>query len=545
MSNTTADSPQPLLIAGIEIPVAEQTPLVLALVAVIQRQDRELQELRDEVHRLKGTTRRPKIAPSRLLKPPPANKPDSKGKRPGSAKRQKTKNLQIDDTLPLHLDDLPAGSRLEGYRDFVVQDLVVKTHNVRYRRGVYRLPNGSLRVAPLPPGVDAHFGVGLREHILWQVHQNHVTQGRLLEELGELGIDISAGQISNILLQGHDALHAEKDELLPVAREISGYLHCDDTSARHCGKSAVCTHIGNEWFASFTTTDSKSRLNFLRLLCQPVEQYRWCEEAIVSMELLNSVGKRLRQRLAAQAEGCWLGREAWERQLDAWNVTNPKHRTAVSEAALCGTLLTESWYAELGLISDDAPQFKIFGFIHGLCWVHGERKIDRLIPLTAADRTAQEQAQSAFWEIYDNLKLYRSSPTPEFRKRIEASFDRLCLTKTGYPALDTALGLLHAKRDEFLAVLEYPHLPLHNNLSENDIREYARLRKISAGTRSDQGRRCRDTFLSLKKTCRKLGISFREFLRDRLTQAGRIPKLSEVMRSLAKQSRPPAAAQPR
>jgi hypothetical protein len=541
MSNTEPSSPQPLQIAGIEIPVAEQTPLVLALIAVIQRQEREIQELRDEIHRLKGTTRRPKIKPSRLLKPPTTGKSDPQRKRPGSAKRSKTKNLKIDETMPLHLDDLPAGTRLEGYRDFVVQDLVIKTHNVRYRRAVYRLPDGSLRVAPRPDGVDAHFGVGLREHVLWQVHQNHVTQGRLLEELHELGIDISAGQISNILLQGHDALHAEKDELLPVAREISGYLHCDDTSARHRGKAAVCTHIGNEWFASFTTTDSKSRLNFLRLLCQPLEQYRWCEEAIVALELYGA-GKKLQQRMAAQPEGCWQGRDAWEQQLTAWNLTNEKHRALVSEAALCGTLLTESWYDDLALISDDAPQFKIFGFVHGLCWVHGERKIDRLIPVTDAHRAAQEQAQSAFWEIYDNLKLYRDAPTPEFRERIDASFNSLCLTETGYPALDVALSLLHAKREQFLAVLEYPHLPLHNNLSENDIREYARLRKISAGTRSDQGRRCRDTFLSLKKTCRKLGISFRDFLRDRLTRAGRIPKLSDLMRSVAKQSQPPAAA---
>ena len=52
--------------------------------------------------------------------------------------------------------------------------------------------------------------------------------------------------------------HAEKDELLPTARQISGYLHCDDTSARHQGKAAVCTHIGNELFASFSTTDPSS-----------------------------------------------------------------------------------------------------------------------------------------------------------------------------------------------------------------------------------------------------------------------------------------------
>jgi len=541
MSNADPQVPQPIRLAGLEIPVADQTPLVLSLLAVIQRQEQELQALRDEIHKLKGTTQRPKISPSRLLKSPA--KLSRQGKRPGSDKRSKTKDLKIDETIVLEPDLLPPGARLEGYRDFVVQDLVVKTHTTRYRRAVYRLADGSLCIAARPAGIDSHFGVHLKQYVLLQVHQNHVTQGRLLEELREWGLDISAGQISHILLEGHDAFHAEKDELLPVAREISDHLHCDDTSARHQGRPAVCTHIGNELFASFTTSETKSRLNFLRLLCQPQEQYRWCEEAQQSLEWLGA-GKKLQQRLASQPDACWLGREAWEQQLDQWELTSAEHRALVSEAALCGTLLTESWYAELGLISDDAPQFKVFGFIHGLCWVHGERKIDRLIPLTEPHRLAQETAQGVFWELYESLKQYRLTPTPDQRQTIEQRFDQLCLGKTGYPDLNAALRLLHAKRDEFLAVLEYPHLPLHNNLSENDIREYARLRKISAGTRSDLGRRCRDTFLSLKKTCRKLGVSFCEYLLDRLSGAGGIPRLTELMRKIAQaEPEPPLAPQ--
>jgi hypothetical protein len=531
MSQPAPQPGQSIVIAGIEVPPAEQTPVVLALLGAIQRLERENAELREEIQRLKGTTQRPKIQPSRLLQPP-VTPPSPPGKRPGSAKRSKTKRLKIDQTVFLRPDQLPPDAKLEGYRDFVVQDLIVKKHVTRYRRAAYRLPDGSLRVAALPPGLTSHFGLGLRHHVLLQTHQNHVTQGRLWEELQEWGIDISVGQIAGILLEGHDAFHAEKDELLPTARQVSDHLHCDDTSARHCGRPAVCTHIGNELFASFTTTDSKSRLNFLRLLCQPEERYRWCEEAQQSLEWLGA-GQKLRERMAGQEDDSWLGREAWERQLDRWNLTKPDHRTLVSEAALCGTLLTESWYAELGLMSDDAPQFKVFGFIHGLCWVHGERKIDRLIPLTEVHRRAKERAQEAFWKIYERLKQYRTQPTPAKRRSIEQRFTNLCLAKTGYPDLNDALLLLYAKRDEFLAVLEYPHLPLHNNLAENDIREYARIRKISAGTRSDLGRRCRDTFLSLKKTCRKLKVSFCQYLQDRLSGAGLIPRLSELMRTTA------------
>lgn len=541
MSTPTPEAAKPLKIAGIEIPVAEQTPLVLALVAVIQRLEREVRDLRDEIHRGKKTTRRPEIKPSQLLNPTPPKSKDRSGKRPGSAKRMKTKALVIDEIREILPVDLPPNAKLEGHRDFVVQDLIFKSQTICYRRLVYRLPDGSLIVGQRPQGVDSHFGPGLREFILMQVHQNHVTQGRLLEQLREANIDISAGQLSNILLQGHEAFHAEKDDLLPVARQISGYLHCDDTSARHRGQSAVCTHIGNELFASFSTTDCKSRLNFLRLLCQPREMYRWCEEAAQSLEFLGA-GRKLVARMAAKKDDCWIGREAWERQLNRWKIKGDKHRTWVTEAALYGTLLTESWYAELGLISDDAPQFKAFGFIHGLCWVHGERKIDRLIPLTAMQRKAQTVAQRRFWAIYKSLKKYKLKPTEAARASIEKRFDGLCQTKTGYPALNEALRLLHAKRDEFLTVLDYPHLPLHNNLSERDIREYARLRKISAGTRSDMGRRCRDTFLSLKKTCRKLGIRFSDYLRDRLQKLGNIPALTDLMRLAALAQSTPSPA---
>ena len=218
MSDQELPAPQSLRIGDVEISGVEQTPLVLLLLSVIQQLKKENQDLRDEIQRLKGTTRRPDIKPSVLLKPPkpPPTKPP--GKRPGSTKRDKTKDLRIDQDHVLQPSDLPPGAVLEGYRDFVVQDPIFKSNNTRYRRAVYRLPEGTLRVAQRPDDVNSHFGLGLRQNILLQVHQNHVTQNRLLELLRDTGIDILAGQISNILLAGHDAFHNERkiDRLIPL-----------------------------------------------------------------------------------------------------------------------------------------------------------------------------------------------------------------------------------------------------------------------------------------------------------------------------------------
>jgi hypothetical protein len=525
----------PIQIGSLTIPPDEQTPLVLALLEIIRRQDAEIKSLRDEIHKLKGTTPRPKIEPSRLLNPATPKAGKSPGKRPGSEKRRKTQELHIHQDVPLVIEGLPAGTQVEGYRNFVVQDLQIAAHNTRYRRTVYRLPDGSLQVAARPANVQGHFGAGLKQFVLYQVHQLHVSHARLLEQLDEYGIDISAGQVNEILLQGHDALHAEKDALLPTAREVSGVLHTDDTSARHCGQNAVCTHIGNELFASFHTTDSKSRLNFLRLLCQPEERYTLNAEMLTCLEFLGAPQK-LQRRMAKLREATFVGYAAFCKQLSRWRIKGKRHRTLVCEAALYGTLLTEQWYDDLALVSDDAPQFKLFGFVHGLCWVHAERKVSRLIPLTPKHQQVVEQVRDQIWKFYERLKAYRAAPCEAESQRLAAEFDRLVLQRTGYPALNEALALLHAKRDGLLAVLEYPQLPLHNNLSENDIREYARLRKVSGGTRSDLGRRCRDTFLSLKKTCRKLGVSFWQYLGDRLTGAATIPPLPDLMRQAASAS---------
>jgi hypothetical protein len=80
-------------------------------------------------------------------------------------------------------------------------------------------------------------------------------------------------------------------------------------------------------------------------------------------------------------------------------------------------------------------------------------------------------------------------------------------------------------------VLDRPDCPLHTNGSENDIRCQVTRRRLSSGTRSDQGRDCRDAFLALAKTCAKLGISFWHYLGHRLDipQSPTVPRLQTLV----------------
>jgi len=77
---------------------------------------------------------------------------------------------------------------------------------------------------------------------------------------------ISTGQINNIIINNKDPFHDEKDQILSKGFKLSSHIHVDDTGARHNGQNGYCTHIGNDFFAWFKSTDSKSRINFLNLL---------------------------------------------------------------------------------------------------------------------------------------------------------------------------------------------------------------------------------------------------------------------------------------
>ena len=101
------------------------------------------------------------------------------------------------------------------------------------------------------------------------------------------------------------------------------------------------------------------------------------------------------------------------------------------------------------------------------------------------------------WGFYADLKAYQLKPTKRQAATLRARFDRIFLRRTGFATLDRLLVRLHANKAELLMVLERPEIPLHTNGSENDIRCQVTRRKISAGTRSDIGRECRDAFLSV------------------------------------------------
>jgi Transposase IS66 family len=518
-----------------DIPESECTPLVRQLLDLIGPLQNRIQQLEDEILRLKGLKARPIIAPSPLETPPrPPRDPGQK--RPGSAKRLKTAQLTITDVVVVPLADPPPGSIFKGYEDFVVQDLLIRPEVIRYRRERWQTPDGQNRVAGLPADVrpDSHFGPTLISFLLHQYHHQHVTQPLLWEQLDQLGIDISTGQLSRILTEEKDVFHQEKADLLPAGLEVSTYVQVDDTGARHQGHNGFCTHIGNEAFAYFESTDSKSRQNFLEVLRGESTDYTINDFAVAYWQK-QKLAQAVIARLTSGASR-WADTTAWQAYLTTQEVTDPRHVRIATEGALLGSLIAQGVSPELVVVSDGAGQFDVF--VHALCWLHVERPLERLVPHNEKHRAAIERIRQGIWDLYAGLKAYRQAPEPMAVATLGKQFDDLVAQRTDYPSIDGVLKGMAADRAKLLQVLERPEVPLHNNLSEGHIRDYVKKRKISGSTRSELGRQARDTFASLKKTCRRLGVNFWEYLQDRVRGLDRIPQLADQIRRKAEECGP-------
>jgi hypothetical protein len=425
----------------------------------------------------------------------------------------------------------PPGSRRKGYEPYTVQDLVLSSRVVRYRRERWLTPDGRELVAPLPPEVAGHFGPGVVRYILMQHVQGQVTVERLLVQLRALGIRIAKGQLVALLSARKDAFHAETDAILEAGLATARWVTVDDTGARHAGRDQHTTHVGDDRFAWFATRPSKSRLNFLELLRAGRPDYVLNAAAVAYM-LEHGVPETVTATLLAHERRSFADEAAWHAHLEAFRL-GARQRRRVTEAAVVGAIVARGLLTDTVIVSDDAGQFDVL--THALCWVHAERHLRRLVCATAEQRRLVDLQRQLVWWLYADLKLYKDEPTAARRAALRARFDRVFGRVTGFAALDATVARLRANKDELLVVLDRPEIPLHSNGSESAIRCVVTKRKISGGTRSAAGKRARDTFLGLLKTCAKLGVSFWDYLGARLKipEADPVPWLPDLIRQRA------------
>lgn len=245
----------------------------------------------------------------------PAKRDKSK-KRPGRGKIR-PRVIVEDQTLSAAV---PPGSRFKGYVCYLVQDLVLTVRAIRYRRERWVTPDGQTIIAPLPEGIDGHFGPELRRFILMLYHQGQTTLSRLVTLLHGFGLAISEREVQRCLTDHNDAFLEEARDVLRAGLQTSRWVAADDTGARHQAKNGYCTQIGNENFTWFGTRSSKSRLNFLDLLRAGHTDYVLNEEAYEYMRE-RGLSATLIARLAEQPACVFADQDAWSAQLERLGFT--------------------------------------------------------------------------------------------------------------------------------------------------------------------------------------------------------------------------------
>ena len=219
-------------------------------------------------------------------------------------------------------------------------------------------------------------------------------------------------------------------------------------------------------------------------------------------------------------------KETFTEYLNEEKIEGETNRRLVTEAALIAAV-TNSVREGFTIVSDGAKQFAIMD--HAACWMHAIRLLEEEcsgIP-TIQNRIDEVLRRVRF--LYHHLKRYCDNPKELLRTRLDHHFYLICDLTTPSEALNAALKRFQLNKIDLLRCLERPEIPLHNNLSENDLREYVVRRKISGGTRSERGRIARDAFCSVVKTCKKLGVSFWNWLKDKVYKKGDGASLATIL----------------
>lgn len=504
----------------------------------------ENQRLRDEVNRLKGEQGKPKIK-GNTPKPPTSDHSSEKERHTSRPrhKSHKTAEIKIDREQEVAVDPaiLPSDAQFKGHEDVVVQDIVLSTDNVLFHKQKYY--SASIQqtyLAKLPRGYEGQFGPGIKALTLAFYFGMGTSEPKILEFYENVGIQISEGEVSNLLIKDQAGFQAEKDAVYDAGLKSSPWQQTDDTVTRVDGENQHCHVVCNPVYTSFHTRPSKERLVVLDVLRQGRKRiFRLNAEALGYLENL-AWSKKAWGRLQSWSAECGerdLEESTFLQQLAAsLPQLSQQQRKALIDAAAVAAYHAETDFPVVqALLCDDAPQFNWLSRRMMLCWVHAGRPFKKLIPVVALHREQLANFLKRFWDYYHQLLAYTQKPTAEESARLETEFDVLFATHTGYDALDQRITLTRAKKASLLLALTYPELPLHNNAAELGARQRVRKRDVSFGPRTQDGVRAWDTFATLAATAKKLGVSFYRYLHDRISAENQIPPLAELVEKRAKE----------
>ena len=435
-------------------------------------------------------------------------------------------------------EQLPKDALFKGCEDKVVQDLVIKTDNVKFKREKYHSPSMKKTwVAKVPVGYEGDYGPHINSDIISMKYVNNMSVPKITEFFTNFRILISGSYISNRLTKCLDVFHQEKSEIYQASLECSSYQQIDDTGCRVNGQNYYTQIVCNPLATVFFTTEHKNRLTILDVLRNfESRNFLFNEETFSLLEQLK-VPQKLIILLHKVEKYITFNEQEIHKILN--NIfPNPNkgklHRIRIMEASAIAY-----YHQEVGrpivkvLLGDNAPQFKLITDELSLCWIHDGRHYKRLRPIVPDYQKDLTAFRGRYWNFYRELFKYKKNPSCEFANSISAEFDILFLTKTGYDELDKRIAKSKAKKKELLTVLNHPELPLHNNRSENGARVQKRREDVSLQTKTKEGTDAKDTMMTIVETAKKHSVSAFKYIYDRVSKTSKMPSLANLIRAKA------------
>src|SRR6476469_4563312 len=286
-------------------------------------------------------------------------------------------------------------------------------------------------------------------------------------------------------MKNSSKFESEFNEVHVSGLASSPWQHLDQTSARVKGVNQTTNIIGNPLYTVYSTTLRKNRLSVLGVLQNnPKLEFILSPLTYKLLDKFNVPRKWSHQIKGLPQEIPLKGDEFNSLLNQNLDQVGSQHRTRIFESAAIA-----------------------------FCQ---QKSLDKFLDY--------------FCDYYRELLAYKNSPSGLEKLRLKSQFLEIFGSPSGYEQLDERKKLTLSKISELLLVLEHPELPLHNNPTELAARTIVQRRNISYATQTCEGTKAINIFMSLVATTRKLGISFFEYMHDRISYLGNIPSLGTIIR---------------
>ena len=519
--------------------------LIELLVTENDQLKKENQQLRDEVSRLKGEQGKPNIRKQTQINQNFSSEKERRQNRNKEKKKRKSKNKKNRITInrveysELDKTQLPPDAIFKGYKSVVVQDVIIRTDNIKFKKAVYYSP--SLRktfLAPLPNGYEGEFGPNIKALTISLYHKSKMTEPNIVAFFKDHEIVIGAATVSRFLTDNHDVFHAEKRDIVTAGLLSTNYQQMDDTGARVNGKNHYAHVLCNGFFTAYFTRPHKDRLTILKILAQENLTFQFNECAFTLMEKMKLPFKTLELFKNYNLQN--MNQQQIDKILVELFPNPKKHQTSrqiILEASAIAAYRQLPHAVDI-LLTDDAPQYNQIAENHALCWVHDGRHYKKLNPIIYLHRKQLDNFLDQYWEYYRKLLAYQEAPTQKDAESLSCEFDELFATKVDYEQLNDRIEKTKKKKNSLLVCLKYPEIPLHNNESELGTRDQARRRDASFQTINQKGTESKDTFMTITQTAKKLVVNSYHYIFDRVSKKFEMPSLASLITQISRKEIP-------